>query len=109
MGFLAGIMNPRFDKYAYTSSSIYFFLFAIFLGMAVSGTPYLPGGDTALTALRIIFLVLPIIFFGKLAHGAIVDGKKNMSKYQLILLMVYFVLVFLFLCAQAASNTEALT
>ncbi len=101
--------SKKFDAVALTCSTLYFVFFLSSLGCIVSGQ-CTTEGMTGITAMKIVTLVLPIIFFAKLMLQVIAgenDANVSMARFQLGVLLAYFFIVFLFLCAQAASNVEA--
>lgn len=60
--------------------------------------------------MRIITLIPPIMYFGLLLYDAVkVKEGFSVSRFQLGMLLTYFFLVFVFLCADFAGNTEAAT
>lgn len=99
------VLGRKMDTIALISSAIYFLLFIASLG-CITSKQCSGEGKTGLTALRIISLVLPMIYFGKLLKDHL-QNKDNSNKFQLGILFIYFFLVFIFLCSEAASNFEA--
>jgi hypothetical protein len=103
--------SNKFDTFALMCSTLYFVFFITTLGCIISGKCSAEG-MTAVTVLKIVTLILPTILFAKLLLQTIgsesgPNNKLTMARFQLGILLAYFFLVFIFLCAQAAGNTEA--
>jgi hypothetical protein len=102
---IKSINSSTFDSFALFCSSFYFILFVAFLGCFTSGTC----SDEVIYGIKlakIILLIPPIIFFSKLAYNSIyINDKYSARRFQLSLLMIYFLFVFIFLCADIENNT----
>lgn len=92
----------KFDAFALTCSALYFIFFASSIGCIITSggpTQCVPNTDLALTFLKIIFLIPPLLFFAKLCLQAIFQRNQfTIERFQLGILLAYFVLVFFFLC-----------
>jgi hypothetical protein len=100
--------SASFDWFALTCSVLYFIFFVAFLGCILQDSKCTADGMYGVKLMKIITLIPPIIFFGKLAFTAMTsESKFNTSRFQLGMLLAYFFLVFIFLCSDLAGNTEA--
>jgi hypothetical protein len=97
-----------FDWLALTCSVLYFVFFVAFLGCILPGNTCDSEGMKGVKIMKILTLILPIVFFGKLAFQSITSNSQfNTDRFQLGILLAYFFLVFVFLCADFAGDTAA--
>lgn len=101
-------MFNKLDIAASLCSFLYFIFFITSLGCLISGQCS-EQGNTGVTSMKIITLILPMVFFAKLLYDATIGEQNNysMHRFQLGILLAYFFIVFLFMCAQVDNNTEA--
>ena len=72
--------STRFDKIALTCSAMYFLFFTASVACIQSGQCS-STGTLALTYLKILTLILPVMFFAKLLWNSIYDSRFNAPSY----------------------------
>lgn len=93
-----------FDWFALTCSMLFFIFFAASMGCMVSGQ-CTSDGMYGLNLMKLITLIPAIIFFAKLLKDSVTTGSAfNISRFQLGMLLTYFLFVFIFLCANLAGD-----